>query len=377
MPFPMPIRLRASLAPVVTLCLASHLACVPSITERCWLVVRHAPPPSLPGGFAELDALLLRRATDMTLASRGLNSSLVFVFHKDFAEVLLPSLCERLERARALAMAGRIAEAGKKYQALLVSSQVLAYAVAIQSTAQYADRRLQPGGQISSTQVKFASEAEPILTAALSEDPREIERVLDVHPEIFADWAKLLEEWPARIDDGAHKAEVAKVVWDIAFLVVATYQAADAAAEIAAGGRPPIPPMPAFATAGGALAANSIGPTTLEMAEVLRKLLALGVLDVGVVAALSHSLGGGGRAHAPAHSERCPDVGRAPGWCRPSGSPGQWAGTSDQGSRRRSSGQRAAPSRRTVDRAGRVQLANQDPSGRPGRSRGPVQSTRA
>jgi len=229
----------------------------------------------------------------MTLASRELNGSLVFVFHRDFAEVLLPSLCGRLEQARALAMAGQAAEAGKKYQALLVSSQVLAYAVAIQAMAQYADRRLESGGQISSTQVKFASEAEPILRAALTEDPREIERILDAHPEVFAGWARLLEEWPVRIDDGAHKAEVAKVVWDIAFLVVATYEAAGAAAEIAGGGRPPIPPLPVFATAGGAVAASYAGPVTLEMAEVLRKLIALGVLDVGVVAALSHSLGGG------------------------------------------------------------------------------------
>ena len=44
------------------------------------------------------------------------------------------------------------------------------------------------------------------------------------------------------------------VVLDIALLVVATYRAAGAAAEIAAG-RPPMPPLPVFATSGGVAAA--------------------------------------------------------------------------------------------------------------------------
>ncbi len=277
---------------------ATQLACVPRIMERCRLVTHPTPPPALPAGFAELDALLLRRATDMTLASRDLNSSLAIVFRRDFAEVLLPALCERLERARTLAMAGRTAEAGKTYQALLVSSQVLAFAVAIQSMAQYADRRLHAGGQVSLTQEKFAAEAAPILEAALSEDPRDIERALTAHPEVFARWAALLDGWPARIDDGAHQARVAMVVLDIAFLVVATYQAAGAAAEMVAAGRPPMPPLPTFAAAGGVATANYAGPATLELAEALRKLIASGALDASVVAALS-ALGGGAAPSPP------------------------------------------------------------------------------
>jgi hypothetical protein len=280
---------RAALA----LALTAQLACMPRITERCWLVTHPTPPPALPIGFAELDALLLRRATDTTLASRHLDNSLVIVFRKDFAEMLLPALCERLEQARKLSMAGRTAEAGRKYQALLVSSQVLAFAVAMQSMAQYADRRLQAGGQISSTQEKFVDEAAPILEAALGEDPREIERALNSHPGVFAGWATLLEEWPVRVEDGAHKAQVAMVVLDIAFLVVATYRAAGAAAEIAAARRPPMPPLPVFVTGGGVATAGLSGAASLEMAEVLRKLIGLGALDAGVVAALSLTLGRG------------------------------------------------------------------------------------
>src|SRR4051812_38930080 len=171
-------RMRRGLRVSLVLVLVAQVACLPTITERCRLVTNPTPPPALPAGLSELDALVLRRATDMTLASRDLNNSLVIVFHKDFAELLLPALCERLEQARALAMAGKTAEAGRKYQALLVSSQVLAFAVAIQAMAQYADRRLQSGGQVSETQEKYASEAEPMLRAALGEEPREIERAL-------------------------------------------------------------------------------------------------------------------------------------------------------------------------------------------------------
>jgi len=285
---------RAALA----LTLAAQLACVPKIVERCRLVTAPTPPPALPGGFAELDALLLRRATDMTLAARELNGSLVIVFHRDFAELVLPDLCGRLEQARELAMAGRTAEAGRKYQALLVASQVLAFAVAVQSAAQYADIRGQAGGQITQILEAFANDAAPILEAALTEDPREIERALNARPELFARWARYLEQWPRRVDAAYRQVEIARVVWDIAFLVAATYEAAGAAAEMTAGG-PPMPPLPALAMSGGAAAAGLSGTAALEMAEVLRKLIAVGGLDAGVVAALSGTLGGRGAPVSP------------------------------------------------------------------------------
>jgi hypothetical protein len=39
------------------LALAAQPACLPKIVERCWLVSQPTPPPTLPAGFAELDAL--------------------------------------------------------------------------------------------------------------------------------------------------------------------------------------------------------------------------------------------------------------------------------------------------------------------------------
>src|SRR6185295_9054206 len=264
---------------LLVLSLAVQLACLPKIVERCRLVTDPIPPPALPAGFAEIDALLLRRATDMTVATRDLNRFLVFFFHKEFAEGLLPFFCGQLERARELAMAGRTAEAGRKYQSLLVMSQVLAFGVAVYAMAQYADIKDHPEGQVTRILQRFESEAAPIFDAAQTEDPREIVRALDAHPEVFARWAKLLGEWPVQIDDASHQVKVAMVVWDIAFLVVATYEAAGAAAELAAAGLD--------------------GAASLELAEVVRKLVASGALDAGVVAALSRTLGGRAASSPP------------------------------------------------------------------------------
>jgi len=288
------LRVEPGFRAALAVLLAAHLTCVPEIKERCRVVTDPAPPPALPRGFAELDALLLQRATDMTVAARDLNSSLVIVFHRDFAEQLLPVVCERLQQARELAMSGRTAEAGRKYQALLVASQVLAFAVAVQSAAQYADIKGQAGGQITQILEAFANDAAPILEAALTEDPRDIERALNARPEVFTRWAKYLEQWPRRVDAAYRQVEVARVVWDIAFLVAATYEAAGAAAEVFAAGRPLMPPLSVLATGGGAAATGLNGAAMLEMAEALRRLVASGALDAPVVAAISRTLGGRG-----------------------------------------------------------------------------------
>src|SRR5689334_19885918 len=106
-------RMAMSFRAMSAVGLGALLACMPEIKERCRLVTDPTPPPAVPDGFAEVDALLLARVNDMTRASRDLNRSIVIIFHKDFAEVLLPELCGRLEHARALAMAGRTVEAGR------------------------------------------------------------------------------------------------------------------------------------------------------------------------------------------------------------------------------------------------------------------------
>lgn len=291
--------LWSALRPALILGLAAQLACLPAIKEQCPLITNPAPAPVLPRDLAQLDALLIRRATEMVEASRGLHRFQVWWFRVGFAEQFLPDLCGRLERARALATAGRIAEAGRKYQALLVASQVMQFAIAMHAMAQSAEIAGEPGGEITQTLDLFADQMAPILESALSEDPRRIEHAITEHPDVFRSWAEHLSEWPSKIEDATERVKVAKLVWDTAFLVVATYEAAGAAAEIAASGSPPMPPLAAFGIEGGAAAAGFSGVASVELAEAIRRLVASGALDAAVVAILSHTLGPGPSPGAP------------------------------------------------------------------------------
>jgi len=297
------LRCGGGLRSLLVFGLATQLACLPEIKERCPLIIGSTPAPSLPNDLAQLDALLIRRATELVEASRGLHRFQVWWFRIGFAEQILPDLCGRLERARELAMRGRTAEAGRKYQAVLVASQVLNFAIAMHAVAQQAEIAGQSGGQITQTIARFADQAKPIYDAALSEDPQRIARAIHEHPEVFKEWADCLEQWPARINDGIERVKVAKLVWDITFLVVATYQVAGAAAEMAATRPPPMPPLPvAFALGGGATAAGFGEVASIELAETIRRLIASGALDAAVVAAISGTLGSGPPPGAPAFS---------------------------------------------------------------------------
>jgi len=276
---------------VLALCLVAHAACLPEVKENCRFLTDPSPPPTLPSDLARLDALLLRRVNETTVASRGLKTLEVWQFRLGFADQVLSILCGKLERARQLAVAGRAAEAGRTYQALLVASQVVQADVAMHLAAQYANAAGQPNGQIAQTLETFEHQMHPVLEAALSEDPRRIERALNESPEAFHRVVECLEQWPAKVEAGAEKAKTAKLVWDLTFLVVATWEAAGELAEIAASRGPPIPPIPALAS-GGAAAAQFSPAAMAELAEAIRRLVASGALDAGVVVALSNSLGG-------------------------------------------------------------------------------------
>lgn len=153
---------------------------------------------------------------------------------------LLPDLCNRLDRARALAAAGKHEEAGRVYEGLLVSAQVAELAVLVWEMAEHADMVGQPGGQISSVIGTFANQMAPVLEAALSEDPKRIERVLRERGPAYGAWVTYLGTWASELDSGAIQVRRAKRIWDMAMLVIATYEAAVSAGQMAAAGRPPM-----------------------------------------------------------------------------------------------------------------------------------------
>ncbi|HVE86908.1 MAG TPA: hypothetical protein VND93_28830, partial [Myxococcales bacterium] len=193
------------------------------------------------------------------------------------------------------------AAAGRKYQALLVISQLMEMAVALHAVEEYADAVKEPSLILVQTTETFGNQVKPLLESALSEDPRRIERALRERPELFTEWMKYLARWTTHVQADARRMEVAKQVWDITIGAVAAYEAAGELAEIVSAGGPRMPPLAAFGMVGGEVSAVGMSRlASIELAEAVRKLIASGALDAGVVAALSATVGGAsGASPAP------------------------------------------------------------------------------
>ncbi|HYV49932.1 MAG TPA: hypothetical protein VFA20_33985 [Myxococcaceae bacterium] len=212
-----------------------------------------------------------------------LHGSATTSFHITFALDALPLLCGRMAQARELARAGQLAAAGRKYQALLVASEVMELAVAVHAVVEYADAVGEPSILLVQTLETFGNQMTPILEAALTEDPGRIQAALRAQPGAFSAWAEYLELWSTHLHADAERMEVAKRVWDITIGVIAACETAGALAEVAATGGPPL--APALAAVGGG--AELSGAAYVELAESIRKLIASGALDAAVVATLS------------------------------------------------------------------------------------------
>jgi hypothetical protein len=277
---------------VVCITLVLQWACVAEIHEQCSLITDQVPAPAMPAELARVDSLLVQRAICMSGAAHDLRGSMARSFRIYFAYETLPVLCARLGQARQLASSGRIREAGRKYQALLVATQVIELAISIHAFSEYADGMGAPTGRILEMQAAFGDQMVPLLDAALSEDPSRIQRALADHGAEYGAWLQSLTRWSSQVNAQAPRLKTAKLVWDIGMLVVATYDAAAEAAQIAAAGRPPIPPSPVLVEGAGVAAAGMSPVAYAELAEALRKLVASGALDGAIVAGLSHLTGG-------------------------------------------------------------------------------------
>lgn len=271
---------------VMACMLLAFASCTHEIRERCRHVTEHTQAPALPAGFAEIDRLFIRRTIAMTAASRDLQTSMVLSFRIRFAGESLPILCGRLDRARELVVARRLRDAGMKYQSLLLALQVYELTIAMHAFSEYAGPRV-PIWLVTRMQEAFLAQMGPLLEAALSEDPVKMERALAEHGGQYGAWVESLGRWSSQVSGHEGKVKVAEAVWNVVMLAVAARQAAVAAADLWAAGRPPMPPLPAFAVGGGA-GAMAVSPAAArELAEALRKLIVLGALDAGVMVGLS------------------------------------------------------------------------------------------
>lgn len=262
----------------------------PEIEERCRFVTEHVRPPPMSAEFGEVDRALVKQVIDATLLSRELRGSLARSFRLTFASELLPELCSRLDRARALASSGEVRAAGSTYQSLLLASQVLQLTLAVWLTAERADHAGQPSFQITTVLGVFARDMRPLLEAALSESPAAMASAISTRGTTFGSWIAYLERWSRQVESAAEQVRTAQRVWHIAMLVIATHNAAVGLAGLMSAGPP---------AAGGALAATSGSAVLiselayLQVAEALRKLIASGALDTAVVAAMGTMLATG------------------------------------------------------------------------------------
>lgn len=276
------------ISPVALACAVLFLACATPVRERCRYINEHIPRPPMPSELAQLDRALIHRAVEFTLAIRRLKRLPTQPYQRDFAETLLPALCERMERARSDAAAGRIQQAAAHYQNLLVASQVLGLEVALLQVGDYADQAGQPTAQIAETLWRFDVDMTPLWRAALSEDPG---RLVGEMPNLVARynaWVRYLDSWMAKLDLGQHRVEIARLLWDTFMVSAAMAEVGASAAELLAAGRPP-PGVGALSGGAGGAAALAIDrAAVVDMLAAIRKLIASGALDPVVVAGISH-----------------------------------------------------------------------------------------
>src|SRR5262249_43942467 len=132
---------------------------------------------------------------------------------------------------------------------------VIELAIALHGFSGYADEMGAPLFRIAEAQEQFARQLGPLLEAALREDPTSIDHALQEHGAQYRAWVDSLGRWSRQLNAQTEHLKVAKLVWDCSMLAVALYDAAGAAADLASAGRPPVPPIPAFA--GGSAAASA------------------------------------------------------------------------------------------------------------------------
>src|SRR5262249_47721621 len=154
-----------------------------------------------------------QRSAAMIKVVEALRGPVVGTYQVSFGMDALPILCGRLEEARRLAAAGRVREAGRKYQALLVAAQVFELTVALHVFSQYADETGVPTQRLLQTRELFYRQVGPLLDAALSEDPSRIERALAEHARAYAGWVEALRRWTGLVNAQVPNLRAAKMVW--------------------------------------------------------------------------------------------------------------------------------------------------------------------
>src|SRR5437868_254112 len=146
----------------------------PEIREQCRYVTEHTRRPEMAKELVPIDRLILNRLLRITVEARELHTPMSAAFRVHYADQFLPEFCNQFDRARALAVEGKVQPAARVYQGMLLASQVAELAVAVARIAEHADTLGQPVGQILQILETFVVQMQPLMDAAASRDPEQI-----------------------------------------------------------------------------------------------------------------------------------------------------------------------------------------------------------
>lgn len=260
------------------------------IVPRCRIVDEHLVASGMPPGFAEFDAALLRRGRELTFAARDLRSFLNQPYLRYFATDCLPVLCDELAQARIDAAAGRLTEAGARYQTLLAATQLVALRMAVMQVIDYADAAGQPSFQIASIESGFDVEIwKPLWDPLFQNGPAALPKVLEDSPAKFEKTLGTLDSWTKQLRLGEERVKIAKVLRDTFIVAAGAMESAQRLAEIAS----TRPPPGIGALAGGSTLALD-GAAAAEAVAAIRSLIAMGALDPAIVVGISRMDGAAG-----------------------------------------------------------------------------------
>jgi hypothetical protein len=248
--------------------------------------------PGVTSAFAELDWVLEEREQAIAEAARSLQRSLVFQYRDAILGRTLPVLRALRVDAGIAARAGRADDAGARYQAALVVTQMVMLEVNLVTIGDHADQAGQNPEQIVSHISDYDEAMYPLLAAAMTLNPYRLAAALPEGARKYSEWVDFANRWGKAVGIGAKISERTILVLDGIMVVLAVRQLAVLAAKgVAGGGGPPLVPMPS-----GAIAATRLDVFALaRLYEAIQKLVAAGAMDPVVLSGLAAFAGAAAR----------------------------------------------------------------------------------
>lgn len=296
-----PIALPAKAAPAASTTQAEEAPAAPSGTTLPEVTL------TLAEAYAVLHQGLVQRIDAISGAVDKLRRLITLPRKEGMKETTLRVLRSLLENGRLRAQEAEAAgdeatkseklrQAGLRYQAALVATQVVEMKVNVLLVADAADEMGQDSDQIENEITSYEDDMTALTEAAVSFDQARLIAAMPDGIEKLQRWVGRLDEWILALGVGAKLSKKVIQIADLVMIAISIYQVAKIPVAPSGGGSAG-PPTIAFGTSGGVAAAARFDVASMAAAlESIRKLIAIGALDASVIAGLSQAGGGAGTA---------------------------------------------------------------------------------